>query len=122
MFRVGCERARLDDVMLIARIKLTLSLLRLMYNGYIYGTIMVVPNLTLKSVSTDIHQELKQAALDDGRSLNSYILSLLELSVQERRRRRGMREGWDEFRRFVHSLPELSDSTELLRQDRERGH
>ena len=83
---------------------------------------MVVPNLTLKSVPEDIHQELKQAARDDGRSLNSYILSLLDLSVQERRRRRNMREGWDGFRRFVDSLPQLSDSTELLRQDRERGH
>ena len=83
---------------------------------------MVVPNLTLKSVPEDIHHELKQAALDEGRSLNSYILSLLDLSVQERRRRRRMREGWDEFRRFADSLPRLNDSTDLLRQDRERGH
>ena len=83
---------------------------------------MAVPNLTLKSVPEDIHRELKQAAQDEGRSLNSYILSLLELSLQERWRRSKMREGWDEFRRFVDSLPELSDSTELLRQDREQGH
>lgn len=80
-----------------------------------------MPNLTLKAVPDRIHKELKQAAQDEGRSLNSYIVSLLELTVEERRRRRGMREGWEEFRRFVHSLQPMSDSTELLREDRERG-
>jgi len=40
--------------------------------------------------------------------------------VDEQERRKQMRRGREAFRRFVESLPRMSDSTELLRQDRRR--
>ena len=49
-------------------------------------------NLTLKDVPDQIHADLKIAARSAGKSLNTYIISLLELSTDERWRRRTMRE------------------------------
>ena len=49
-------------------------------------------NLTLKDVPGQIHADLKIAARSAGKSLNAYIISLLELSTNERWRRRIMRE------------------------------
>ena len=79
-------------------------------------------NLTLKDVPDEIHADLKDAARSAGKSLNAYIISLLELSTEERWRRRMMREHREPFRKFVESLPEMTDSTPLLREDRERDH
>ena len=79
-------------------------------------------NITIKDVPERIHKELKSAARSQGRSLNGYIVSILEMSVEERGRRQLMREGRAEFRAFLASLPEFSDSTEMIRDDRDRGH
>ena len=79
-------------------------------------------NLTLRGVPDDIHADLKNAARSAGKSLNAYIISLLELSTEERWRHRMMREHREPFRKFVESLPEMTDSTSILRADRERGH
>ena len=79
-------------------------------------------NLTIKNLPESVYKELKKAARSEARSLNSYIVSLLELSVEERHRRRMMRQGREEFRKFMASLPDMGDSTELLREDRDRGH
>jgi uncharacterized coiled-coil protein SlyX len=46
----------------------------------------------------------------------------LELSVAEARRRRLMRSQREQFRALVDSLPTMSNSTELIREDRDRGH
>jgi len=81
-----------------------------------------MPNLTIKDLPERIHQELKNAARSQGRSLNGYVVSLLELSVEERFRRKMMRAGREEFRKFLSSLPRMSDSTKLIREDRDRGH
>jgi hypothetical protein len=62
------------------------------------------------------------AARSVGRSLNGYIVSLLKASVEERNRRKLMREGRGEFLSFLASLPEMDDSTPLIREDRDRGH
>ena len=78
-------------------------------------------NLTLKDLPDEIHLDLKDAARSAGNSLNAYIISLLELSTDERWRRRMMREHREPFRKFVESLPALTDSTSLLQADRERG-
>ena len=78
-------------------------------------------NLTLKDLPDEIHLDLKAAARSAGKSLNAYIISLLELSTEERWRRRMMREHREPFRKFVESLPALTDSTSLLQADRERG-
>jgi plasmid stability protein len=77
-------------------------------------------NLTIKDLPDHVHQSLKEAARSHGYSLNRYIISLLELSVEERTRRKLMREGRQEFRQFLATLPRLPDSTPLIREDRER--
>ena len=79
-------------------------------------------NLSIKDLPDKIHNELKKAARTEGRSLNGYIVSLLELSVDERGRRKLMREGRDEFRKFMASLRPMGESTSLIREDRDRGH
>ena len=107
-------------------------------------------NLTLKDVPDQIHADLKIAARSAGKSLNTYIISLLELSTDERWRRRTMREQCCEnnaartmlreqccennaartmmreqrepFRKFLETLPPMTDSTSILQTDRERGH
>jgi hypothetical protein len=79
-------------------------------------------SITIKDIPKRVHEELKAAANLEGRSLNRYIVSILESTVEERTRRRMMRQGRSEFRAFLASLPAFSDSTELIREDRERGH
>ena len=79
-------------------------------------------NLSLKDVPDPVYRQLKEAARAEGRSLNSYLVSLLTADAEERNRRKRMRENRNEFRRFVESLPPMDDSTPLIREDRERGH
>ena len=79
-------------------------------------------NLTVKDLPDSVYSELKEAARAEGRSLNGYIVSLLKATTDERRRRRLMREGRGDFREFLASLPRMSDSTPLIREDRDRGH
>jgi hypothetical protein len=90
-----------------------------------YGSISegeVMANITVKEVPDGVHQELKEAARSQGRSLNAYIISLLKADVQERWRRRHLSDRWENFERFLATLPPTSDSTPLIREDRERGH
>ena len=79
-------------------------------------------NVTVKDIPDRVHKELKDAARLQGRSLNGYIVSILEMAIEERNRRRMMREGRVEFRAFLASLPVLAESAELIREDRDRGH
>jgi hypothetical protein len=78
--------------------------------------------LSVKDLPDAVYRELKEAARSEGRSLNSYIVELLKAQVGERTRRRLMREGRAEFRSFFASLPQMNDSTALIRDDREHGH
>jgi hypothetical protein len=78
-------------------------------------------NLSIKDLPDKIHRQLKKAAEAEGRSLNGYIIHVLELDAAERTRRERMREGRREFLKFVESLPDTRDlSTRLLRQDRDK--
>ena len=77
-------------------------------------------NLTIKDVPPPVHDDLRQLARAQGKSLNAYILSVLEDDVAERARRRRMRETRAEFERFLATLPRMSDSTQLIREDRHR--
>jgi hypothetical protein len=54
--------------------------------------------------------------------LNTRIIHQPELSVTEARRRRRMRSQREQFRALVDSLPAMSNSVELIREDRDRGH
>jgi hypothetical protein len=46
----------------------------------------------------------------------------LELTLAEARRRRHMRSQRKQFRALVDSLPAMSNSAGLIREDRDRGH
>jgi len=79
-------------------------------------------NLTVKDLPDSVYRLLKEAAQAEGRSLNGYVVSLLKATTEERNRRKLMREGRDEFRRFLASLPPMPDSTPLIREDRDSHH
>ena len=79
-------------------------------------------SLTVKDLPDVVYSELKDAARFEGRSLNGYVVELLKASIEERNRRKLMREGRAEFRAYLASLPKMEDSTPLIREDRDRGH
>jgi plasmid stability protein len=83
---------------------------------------MVVANLTVKDLPDSVYRQLKEAAQAEGRSLNGYVIALLKSSTDERTRRKLMREGRDDFRRFLSSLTPMDDSTQLIREDRDSAH
>jgi hypothetical protein len=53
---------------------------------------------------------------------NTRIIQRPKLSVAEASRRRLMRSQRKQFRALVDSLPAMSNSVELIREDRDRGH
>jgi hypothetical protein len=78
--------------------------------------------VTVKDLPDAVYSELKEAARSEGRSLNGYIIALLKASVDERNRRKLMRESRAEFRAFLESLPKMEDSSSLIREDRDHAH
>lgn len=78
--------------------------------------------MSVKDLPDSVYSDLKEAARAEGRSLNGYVVALLKAIVEERARRKVMRDGRAEFRAFLGSLPPMGDSTPLLREDRESGH
>jgi len=78
-----------------------------------------MPTLTIKDIPAEIHEELKETARVNNRSLNSYIIAVLKISTEERNRRKLMKEGAAEFRKFVRTLPPMDDSTALIREGRD---
>lgn len=79
-------------------------------------------NLTIKNVPEPLHRALKKLAEEEGRSLNAHIIYQLESGLAEASRRRLMRSHREQFRALVDSLPAMSNSAELIREDRDRGH
>jgi hypothetical protein len=57
-----------------------------------------------------------------AKRLNARIIDQPELTLAEARRRRLMRSQREQFRALVDSLPAMSNSVELIREDRDRGH
>jgi len=78
--------------------------------------------ITVKGLPADMHAALREAAKARGKSLNSYVISVLAENVEDEGRRRGMRERWVEYQKFLATLPPLSDSTPLIREDRDQDH
>ena len=76
--------------------------------------------LTLKDIPIELHEKLKASAEDRRMSLNAYTILVLEQHENERDRRRRMRQNYQRLEDFVKSLPEVSDPTPLIREDRER--
>jgi len=79
-------------------------------------------NLTIKNVPEPLHRALKKLAEEEGRSLNAHIIQQLELSLVEASRRRLMRSQRAQFRALVDTLPPMSNSVELIREDRDHLH
>jgi hypothetical protein len=77
-------------------------------------------NLSIKNGPEDIYEEVKQAAAEQGRSLNAQIVQILAAEAAEASRRRRMRESRKKLERFVASLPKMSGSERLIRGDRDR--
>jgi hypothetical protein len=79
-----------------------------------------VASLTIKNLPDDLHRKLKEGAEASRRSLNGYIVGVLEEHEQERDRRRRLREHRLALEAFVATLPEVPDPTPLIREDRDR--
>ena len=77
-------------------------------------------NLSIKNVPEDVYRQVKQAAAEQGRSLNAQIVQILAAEAAEATRRRRMRESRKTLERFVASLPKMSGSERLIRKDRDR--
>jgi hypothetical protein len=77
-------------------------------------------NITLKNVPVKVHKALKQAAKEEGRSLNAHIIHKLEMEAAILERRKNFANWRKELERFRKSLPRMDDSTPLIREDRER--
>lgn len=77
-------------------------------------------NITLKNVPQAVYRVIRREAKEQGRSLNAQIIQTLQLEAAEVERRRRLGEVKKELDRFAASLPSLSDSTPLIRQDRAR--
>ncbi|MDQ6662793.1 MAG: hypothetical protein M3Z23_00170 [Acidobacteriota bacterium] len=77
-------------------------------------------NVTLKNIPDDLYLRIKEHAEEQGRSLNAQVIAILSGEAAEIQRRRKMRESRASLERFVASLPVLEDSSELIREDRER--
>jgi hypothetical protein len=77
-------------------------------------------NLTIKNIPDRIYRTLKREASEKRRSLNAQVILSLARSAEEAERRTQMRESWGDLERFVASLPKMSCSVPLIREDRRR--
>ena len=77
-------------------------------------------NMTIKDIPDEVYKEVRELASNQGRSMNRYVIELLEDKAEESARRRRMRQSREAFRKFRDSLPFMGDSTALIREDRER--
>jgi plasmid stability protein len=77
-------------------------------------------NLTIKNIPETIYKSLKQEAALRGRSLNSEAILALAAKSEELERRRAMRTTRKDLEKFVASLPRMSSSVPLIREDRDR--
>jgi plasmid stability protein len=77
-------------------------------------------NFTIKNVPEWVYKALKRGAAEQGRSLNAEAIMALTWQAEEIERHRKMRETRPELERFVASLPKLSSSVPLIREDRRR--
>lgn len=78
--------------------------------------------ITIKNLPASVHAVLKETAKARGKSLNSYVISVLEEDAEQEQRRKAMRDSWSEYEKFRVTLPRLDDSTPLIREDRDLDH
>lgn len=77
-------------------------------------------NLTLKNIPENVYKTLKQEAQRNGRSLNAEAIQALTLSSLEAERLKQMRASRAELEKFVASLRPMTNSTPLIRAERNR--
>jgi hypothetical protein len=77
-------------------------------------------NITFKNVPESVYRVIKREAKRKRRSLNSEIIQALETEAAEAERRRQLIDVRKELEQFAASLPQLDDSTPLIRRDRGR--
>ncbi len=77
-------------------------------------------NMTIKEIPDQVYKAVRELAASQGRSLNRYVIELLEEKAEDAARRRRAEKSRAAFRKFRESLPFMGDSTELIREDRER--
>ena len=77
-------------------------------------------NITVKNIPESVYRILKEEAAAQGRSLNAQIIQALALDAAEVERRRKLPSLIKKANRLAASLPPLSSSVSLIRQDRNR--
>ena len=77
-------------------------------------------NVTVKNIPEKIGKTLKEAASANRRSVNAEIIQILGEAMDEFERRRYILTHRSELERFVASLPKMSSSVPLIREDRRR--
>ena len=79
--------------------------------------------LHVRSVPDDLYEDIRSLASERKRSLSAQVVTMLENSVREERRRPAFSEIVGQMRRDRHEYPKgkgIPDSVELLREDRAR--
>lgn len=76
--------------------------------------------LTIKNIPEEVYWQIKQAASENGRSLNAEVIAVLTAAAKELDQRRRMRSSRKKLERFVAALPKMSSSVCLIRNDRDR--
>ncbi len=77
-------------------------------------------NLTIKKLPDSVYRQLKKHARAEGRSLNAQVIQILQSDLSERAKFEKMRQSNKELERLASSLPRMSDSAPLIREDRNR--
>ena len=77
-------------------------------------------NITLKNVPDKVYRTVKQAAKEQGRSLNAQIIRTLEMEAAQLERRKKLPEVIKKLDKFAASLPLMDDSAPLIREERRR--
>jgi plasmid stability protein len=77
-------------------------------------------NLTLKNLPDDVCDVLKRSAAKQGRSLNAEAIRVLSEAAEDERRREFIASSHGDLRKFRATLPRLSSSVPLIREDRRR--
>ena len=79
-----------------------------------------MPTLYVREVPAEVYGEVQRIAHEQGRSLNAYVITLLEQAVDEDKRRRQSAEALERLLSRRRPLPSgAPDSVELIRRMRD---
>jgi hypothetical protein len=79
-----------------------------------------MPTLYVREVPETVYGEVQRIAQEQGRSLNAYVITLLEQAVDEAKRRRESAEALERIRSRRRPLPPgAPDSVEIIRRMRD---